>query len=123
MVHQKDFNIKIDYDDAGLLVVVMHKPTGIQRIARPSSRESVQEVKDRLFFEVRSEFFNEDEFTFEIGRCKVNGKVGDWYGVTHLPTGKSRTTNSIEHPVTHNVHYELLDEIVEELWNEGIRPK
>jgi hypothetical protein len=118
MIQPQDFHVQIDYDESGVLVVVTHKPTGLQRQGRPTSTESVQHVKDKLLAQVESELYNPEDFEFLTGRCVVNGKTGTMYGATHKSTGKSRAVNSVEHQVSNTVHRDLLDELVAELWHE-----
>jgi hypothetical protein len=117
VVHKTDFHIKLDYDESGLIVIVTHKPAGIERHARPGKGESVQRVRDNLLKEVQDQVYDPDEFEFGIGRCVKEGKTRTFYSANHKPTGKSRSSLG---EVTWR---EMLDELVQELWNEGIYPK
>src|SRR5262249_35464072 len=94
MISQQYFEIKIDYDEQGLAVIVTHRPTGKRRVGRRSGNESLTTTQTRLIDEIRREFFNPDEFQFSIGRCEVGGGIAAWYRVTHRPTGKNKSADS-----------------------------
>lgn len=118
MIQPQDFHIQIDHDDLGLLVVVIHKPTGLQRQGRPTSVESIQQVKDKLLTQVEFEFYNPDEFELLTGRCVIDGRVGTFYSVTHKPSGKIRRATTVGPQSSKAVHRDLLDELVAELWRD-----
>ncbi len=114
MIHSKDFAIKIDYDAEGPLVSVTHTPTGIQRTARPVSGQSVGKVRDELLEEVRGAIYNPMDFTIDYLLCGIDGKFECRHRLTHRPTGKSRSLDGHD-------FQDMLDELVTELWQEGIR--
>ena len=120
MVLETDFDVRVDYDDSGPIVVVTHRPTGFARRARLGSGESVQAVKNKLLLAVQNQIYNPDEFQFNTGRSEVDGKTRTFHRLIHVPTGKSRTTIG---DMTKSRRDEMLDEIVRELWDEGIRPQ
>jgi hypothetical protein len=96
MILEIDFQIHVDYDESGLIVRVTHKPTGIVCDTRPDSGETVKAVKDKLLTQVQNLIYNPDDFEFHIGLCKEasdsQGQSRTFLSVTHLPTGKSRST-------------------------------
>jgi hypothetical protein len=123
MISEKYFGIKIDCDECGPIMIITHQPTGLQRLARPVQGESVRNIESRLFRELRSQLFAPEEFTFERGCCNVGQKVGGFYRVTHVPSGKSLSADTITSPPTSNIPEDLLDSLIEVLWKENLRPK
>ena len=123
MVSRKHFKIKVDHDGSGLIVSVSHLPTGLMRAACPLRGESVHALEEKLVSELLQQFCVGNEFTMEVGRCKIDGKVGSYISITHLPTGKSKSIAPLGNRSSREVRAELIDTLVAELWREGIRPR
>lgn len=87
MIRPEDFQIRIEYDSHGALVVVGHAISGIERRARPSSLESVGKVKERLLAEIERELYDSADIRIEYARSRRDGKVIGFIRVVHLPTG------------------------------------
>ena len=80
MIEPDDYAIRIDYDEAGLLVVVRHKPSGEESRARPEAGESVEAVKQGLIEQFERKFYPWEDFErnhYQIGR---DGKRGGSWG-------------------------------------------
>ena len=112
MICPEDYHIEIGWDEAGALVVVRHKPTGLERRARPTSTPSVGAVKSRLILQIQAEFCDEKEFRFDVGHGRVDGVSRDFYRVIHLPSGISRMGWRFEGATLRGV----LDEVLIEVW-------
>ena len=121
MIQPRDYHIQIDYDEAGVMVVVLHKPSGLELRERPSSTESVGALKERLIAQIEHKFYPSEDFEmghYQIGRDGVRG--GSW-GVRHLPTGIVRGANTFDNPdlrkTGHNkIFQQLMREVVAEIW-------
>lgn len=120
MVSRKNFQFEIGYDEAGLVVIANHQPTGWRRQARPKPGESIPFVQQRLMREMLDEFFNEKDYEMSVGRCSVDGQNGSFFSVVHRPTKRGKSINTIENPGERMRHEKVLDELVEELWRDGL---
>jgi hypothetical protein len=104
-------------------VRVWHVRAGIQLEGRPTAEQSVGAVREALLTQLKARFFVPEDFRWEIGRSVYeDGQIGDAYILTHLPSGKWRKTTGREIGALGGmgvVKERWLDEIVEELWQEG----
>ena len=123
MISRKHFHYDVGHDDQGLTVSVTHKPTGRQKTARLGRGEKVQTVQARLVGDLLTSFVDLRDFVFHVGRCEVNGRIGDRYQAEHIPTGRSKSMNTVDNPGVKHPHEALLDALVEELWHDGILPR
>lgn len=85
MLGPDHFRVEIGYDDLGVLVTVSHLPTKQQRSARPNKGETVSKAQERLQAELVRTFLDMNDFRVQMGRCEVDGKIGGFYRVEHLP--------------------------------------
>ena len=114
-----DFHIDIGYDDAGLLVTVSHLPTKQQRSARPHNGERVYAIQLRLQSELMCTFFDLKDFRFEMGRCEVDGKIGGFYRVEHVPTERTLALDTIASPHIKGLQ-DVLELLLDDLWRDGL---
>ncbi len=120
MLGPKHFRIEVGYDDMGMLVTISHVPTNQKRSARPTNGETCAKVQDRLRAELIGTFFKTSDFRFQMGRCEVDGRIGDFFSVEHSPSGRSKLIDTIASPYVRNHQQALLDSFLEELWQDGI---
>lgn len=123
MVSGKHFHYEIGYDEHGLTVTVIHKPTGRRRLDHAKQGEDAPALQRRLVRDLLYAFYDEKDFACCVGRCSVDGRSGDFHSVEHVPTKRSKSLNTITSPDVKNPHETLLDSLVEELWREGLLPK
>jgi hypothetical protein len=119
MLGPRNFHVDIGYDDAGLLVTVSHLPTKQQRSARPKKGENVSKVQERLHAELVRTFLELEDLCFEVGRCEVDGKIGGFYRVEHLPSKRTKCLDTITSP-NQNIQQQVLELLLEELWHDGL---
>lgn len=100
MIRPEDFQICIEYDSHGVLVIVGHAISGIERRARPSLLESVGKVKERLLAEIEREFYDSADIRIDCGHGRRDGKVYDFIRVVHLPTGIDSAFEIVSHTST-----------------------
>jgi hypothetical protein len=121
MISDKHFHHEVGFDD-GLEVRVTHTPTGHCKTGRPRTGENVRAVQLRLVRELLADIYDFKEFVFRIGRFEVDGRVGDFHEIEHLPTKRTKSLDTITRPDIKRPIEDLLDSLVEELWRDGIRP-
>lgn len=117
MLLPEDFGIRVDYDENGLIIEVTHKPTGQIRAARPTNKESVGAVQQRLITEIKEQFPAPKDFRVEYQFVRdESGNGGTAVVISHLPSGTSRYFPSGSPQVDVK---QAIDEIVSELWHEA----
>ncbi len=119
MLGPNNFQVDLTYGDAGLLVTVSHLPTKQHRSARPKNGEKASKVQARLQAELVRTFFDLNEFCFEVGRCEVDGKLGGFYRVEHLPSKRTKSLNTVTSPHAKS-HQQMLESLLEDLWRDGL---
>lgn len=122
MVGEQHFQFEVGGDEGGLLVTVTHRTTGRRLVGRPNADRGVRGTQSRLVQELLDEFFVPADYVFATGRCgaRSGGQTGTFYRVVHIPTGRSQSMDSITVPNTPQPHAQLLDVLVEELWQHGL---
>jgi hypothetical protein len=123
MLGQGHFHVEVGCDDEGMLVTISHAPTNQERSGRPMDGETCAKVQDRLRNELIRTFFSLSDFRFQMGRCQVDGKIGDFYSVEHLPSRRSKSLDTISTPNSRYPHHELLESLLDDLWSEGVLPR
>src|SRR5471030_2905688 len=98
MLAPQDFHIEIGHDDKGIFVKVLHLPTEQQRFARPNHGQKVSRVQEKLHAELVRTFLNMNDFRVQMGRCDIDGKIGDFYRVEHLPSNRTKSLDTITSP-------------------------
>lgn len=98
MIEPRDYRIQIDYDEAGVLVVVRHQPSGLELRERPSVVESVGAVKSRLIAQIEARFYPSEDFELSHYQLGKDGVRGGGWEVHHLPTGIKRSANTYDEP-------------------------
>lgn len=127
MIRPQDFQTQINYDETGFLVVVIHEPTGLKRQQHFTYEEYAYRIEDQLAKQLEHELcdFHEyrridlKDFILNVGRCVIDGKVGTFWAVTHKPTNKRCTRNSVEHPISKTISQDLMNELIAELFKEN----
>ena len=119
MKDRSPFQISIDYED-GVVIEIIHKGTGLRIVGCPRADETVARAEHRLCEQLYAGIFKPDDYIFSTGRCQVDGKIGSFYAVTHKPTGTSRVRDSIRSVLGHHTRSELVEEVLRELWTEGL---
>jgi hypothetical protein len=120
LVSRKHFQCEVGYDDHGLIVTVTHKVTGLRKMDRPGQGENISTLQSRLIREMRATFCDDNDFVFHMGRCVVDGRVGDWYEVEHVPTQRRKSFNTVSSPDVKRAREWLLDSLVQELWDDAV---
>ena len=117
MIRLEDSEFRIEYDVNGPIVHGDHKPTGVKGQMRSWLGLPIEDVKKGLINSLLADILAYDRWDWSVGSCKVNGKIGSFYILSHQPSGKGRGRNSIEHQTTpqHKMLNELMGEIVAEL--------
>jgi hypothetical protein len=119
MFRPNDFHVDTGWDEAGLLVTVSHLLTKQQRSARPKNGESAFKVQTRLQAELVRTFLDLKDFCFEMGRCEVDGKIGGFYRVEHLPSKRTMSVDTITSPHVKSSH-QVLELLLDDLWRDGL---
>ena len=116
MIRPEDFQIRIDYDGDGPLVIVRHPITSTEKRGRPAAAESVGALRDRLVREITGEFCDEADIIFHCGHGRRDGKAYDLIGAEHKPTGLVIGMRRLNGQKPHEAKNQVLDELVAEVW-------
>jgi hypothetical protein len=83
VIRPTDFAVEFVHDDVGLLVRVLHRPTGARREER-ATRAQGGAVRDRLIAELTRRVFRPEDFVVDL----VCGTGGSFLVARHLPSGR-----------------------------------
>lgn len=117
-----DFRVEIGHDGDGPLVTVTHVPTRQSRSARPRQGETCARVQNRLTGDLTLTFFAVDDYAFEVGRCVMDGKSGGFCTAKHLPSGRSKTVDTVTSPHLKRPQQAVIELLLDELWRDGLLP-
>ncbi len=108
MIAPNDFRISIGQSDNGVIVRVVHAPTGNALTVDPVDDEPVGRVVQRLVAELMGRVFNPMDFVTEHIRAKPKG----FMRVVHVPSGRHRDSDGKQ--TVRDLQDELLDELAAE---------
>jgi len=106
MIQPRDYEIRINETPEGVVVSVVHRPTGYRRSRVAAPARSIGDTRNALVAELESLLYAPDDIRIDLG-CSPKG---DWLRVVHLPSGIERS--AMRRDCTQR---DLLDAVLEEL--------